>query len=188
MKVFRSAGAAGRQAPSSVGVIGKFDAMHLGHRRLVSAAVKRARALKTGCLAVTFDPLPAADGAGILTLEERLALLAALGVDAAVLLPFSKRLACLAPGSFARDVLAGALRLIDVYVGENFCFGRDRAGDADLLGELGRELGFSVHALPLARAAGKPVTTERVRALLCAGRRADAAKLLWRPAVKPRRR
>lgn len=149
MKIFHNAHAAGRWAPSSVAAIGTFDGLHAGHQKLLSMAVARAKALATRCLAVTFEPSPdrlVQPGHKTLpALERKLTLLAGLGVDGTVLLPFGQSLTCQAPEAFARDILSRALRVVDVFAGSDFCFGRDRAGDLRELESLGKQLGFLVH-------------------------------------------
>lgn len=189
VKIFRSAHAAGRATGPSVVAIGKFDGLHLGHRRLLRLALRRARLLRLPCLALSFDPLPFEYFAGeirppLMSVAERVAGLAALGLDGVVLLPFDRQLACLAPEAFARDVLARALRARHVFVGENFCFGRERAGNSETLGVLGALYDFSVRAVPLLRRGGAPVSSSAVRALLAAGRREQARRLLGPPLVK----
>src|SRR5687768_1171734 len=98
MKIFRNALEAGRFAPDSAVAIGKFDGLHLGHRRLVMEAVESARARGGRCMVVTFDPSPekllGLPVQPILNVAERLDILRSWGVDAVVLLPFDGSLAC----------------------------------------------------------------------------------------------
>lgn len=184
MKIFRGAHAAGRWAPSSVAAIGKFDGMHAGHQKLVGLAVKRAKALATRSILITFDPMPDQflhpGFRPLLPLEQKLELISGLGVDATVLLSFDEKFACQAPEAFARDVLGRALKVVDVFAGSDFCFGRDRAGDLRLLTTLGKEHGFLVHEVPLIRWKGRKVTDGVIRRMLAEGCRADAEHLLGR--------
>lgn len=185
MKVTMNAFEAGRVFPGSVVAIGKFDGLHLGHRKLIALAVRRAQSLKTRCVVVTFDPTPEQffGGSGprpLLSVSERVELLGGLGVDAVVLLPFNKDLACMSPEAFARDVIAEQLRAMDVFVGEDFCFGKDRAGRVKHLKELGPELGFLVHPVRLAVAEGHKISSSRIRRLLAEGKRKKAEALLGR--------
>lgn len=163
--------------------MGKFDGLHLGHRRLLALARERARALDARLLAVTFDPLPEdyfRPGARrpLLPEPKRLALFGELGVAGVVLLPFNDALACQAPAGFARQVLSAALRCAAVFVGEDFCFGKDRAGRVPELEAFGRELGFSVHPVPLLSVDGEKVSSSRIRELLAQGKKREAATLL----------
>lgn len=185
MKVFRSPYAAGRWAPGAIVAIGKFDGLHLGHERLIRLAVRRAKALVTKSLVVTFSPSPQEyfdPGSRQPLLEEPAFLerLSALGVDGVVFLPFNRRLACLAPEAFARDVLVKALGILEVCVGADFCFGRDRAGRFDSLKGYGRAMGFLARSVPILRVAGEKVSSSSIRRLLKAGKARKAERLLGR--------
>lgn len=186
MRILRNAFEAGREFPGAVLCLGKFDAMHRGHLRLLEAARREADRHGRSLMAATFDPAPAQYGGlfpydPVLPLAERLRLMGRLRVDAVVLLPFDKPLACLSPEAFARTVLAAQLKPFSVCVGADFCFGKDRAGRADTLGALGASLGFLVVIVPLLEVDGGKVTAERVRRLLDEGDRAGAERLLGRP-------
>lgn len=176
---------AGRAFPAAVVAIGKFDAIHRGHARVLRTAVGRAKALRTFCLVVTFDPtadqcLRLYPDRPLLSVAERLARIEKFGIDGVVLLPFDQQLACLSPDAFARDVLALQLKPLAVCVGEDFCFGKDRAGRVATLQELGPELGFLVYPVPLLKSGGRKISATRVRRLLARGRQGAAEALLGR--------
>jgi riboflavin kinase/FMN adenylyltransferase len=153
--------------------VGTFDGVHLGHLRVIEAA--RASGLRTAV--VTFDPHPRAalgrDVDLLTTLERRLDLLAAAGVDDVVVLPFDDALARLEPTEFAELVLRGMGAEV-VAAGDTFRFGRDRQGDLTLL----EELDFDVRRVPVV----ENVSSSRIRELLHAGEPDRAARLLGRPA------
>ncbi|MDE2490641.1 MAG: hypothetical protein KGM24_07320 [Elusimicrobia bacterium] len=185
MKVYANAFAAGRAAPGAVVAVGKFDGLHRGHAALLRLAARRAAALGALLLVATFDPSPEAffdrdAHAPIQTRAQLLAGLESLGADAALFLPFTRRLVCQAPRAFARDVLGRALKAAEVCVGSDFCFGEDRAGRVPHLREFGREYGFAVRAAPLVRVGGRKVSSSEIRRLLAAGRRREAERLLGR--------
>jgi riboflavin kinase / FMN adenylyltransferase len=185
MRVFQNAFEAGRAYPMPVLAIGKFDAIHKGHQKLISQAVKRAKALRTGCLILTFDPLPDQhlrlfDYKPVLPMARRLEVLSDLGVDAVVIMPFDERLACLSPEGFAKNVLSLQLRPVDVFVGADFCFGKDRAGRVEDLVAFGSDLGFMVHAVPLVKAEGKKISASDIRKLIEKGENKRAEELLGR--------
>jgi riboflavin kinase/FMN adenylyltransferase len=151
--------------------IGTFDGVHRGHRRVIEAA--KAAGLPT--TVVTFDPHPRIALGNqvelLTTLERRLELLGGLGVDVHVV-PFTSDLSLQTPEEFAESVLR-PLGTKVVAAGENFRFGRGRAGDLDTLAELG----FDVRRVPLVEG----VSSSRIRQLLAAGEIAGAAQLLGRP-------
>lgn len=191
MRIFRNPLEAGRALPGAVVTIGKFDAVHRGHQRVIRFALEKADALGKPCVVLSFDPsadqfLRLFPRQPLLTIAERVEVLAALGVDGLVLLPFDKELACLTPEAFARDVLAAQLKPAAVCVGEDFCFGKDRSGRLETLGDLGARLGFAVHPVPLLSSGGEKVSATRIRRLLEEGDRQEAENLLGRP-LPPRR-
>jgi riboflavin kinase/FMN adenylyltransferase len=152
--------------------LGTFDGVHRGHLRVIDAA--RKAGLRT--TVVTFDPHPRAVLGGrielLATLERRLELLAAAGVEDALVLPFDERLAALTAKEFAVRILR-RIDAVIVAAGATFRFGRGREGDLDLLGRLG----FDVRRVPLV----ENVSSSRVRELVHAGEPERAATLLGRP-------
>ena len=152
--------------------LGTFDGVHRGHRRVIETA--QAAGLPT--TVVTFDPHPRiALGHHVellSTLERRLELLAALGVDDTLVVPFTPELALATPEEFAESVLR-PLGARVVACGENFRFGRGRSGDLDTLAALG----FDVRPVPLAEG----ISSSRIRELIRAGETEAAAQLLGRP-------
>ncbi|HZS29924.1 MAG TPA: riboflavin biosynthesis protein RibF [Gaiellaceae bacterium] len=152
--------------------IGTFDGVHLGHRRVVEAA--QAAGLRT--TVVTFDPHPRAVLGGrvelLATLERRLELLEAAGVDDVLVLRFDEHLAALEAEEFAERMLRGIGADV-IAVGETFRFGRGREGNLALL----EALGFDVRRVPLLA----NVSSSRIRELVHAGEMERAAALLGRP-------
>ncbi|HET8652215.1 MAG TPA: bifunctional riboflavin kinase/FMN adenylyltransferase [Gaiellaceae bacterium] len=152
--------------------IGTFDGVHVGHRRVVEAAL----AAGPKATVVTFDPHPrVALGhrvEPITTLERRLELLEALGITEALIVPFTPDLSLATPEEFARSVLE-PLGTRVVVAGANFRFGRGRSGDLDTL----TALGFDTRPVPLVEG----VSSSRIRQLVAAGEVRRAAKLLGRP-------
>jgi riboflavin kinase/FMN adenylyltransferase len=116
-----------------------------------------------------------------MTLDQKAELLAARGVDRLTVLSFTAEVAALAPEAFAASVLAGALGARGVVVGEEFRFGRGRAGDVGDLRRLGSALGFEVEAIPGVLEEGRPVSSTRIRERLAEGDVEAARRLLGRP-------
>lgn len=152
--------------------IGTFDGVHLGHRRVIEAAL----AAGPRPSVLTFDPHPRTALGNrvelISTLERRLELIGELGVEETLVLPFTPDLALLTPEEFARSVLE-PLGAKVVLAGANFRFGRGRAGDLDLL----TRLGFDARPIPIVDG----ISSSRIRQLVGAGEIVHAARLLGRP-------
>ncbi|WP_308799804.1 bifunctional riboflavin kinase/FAD synthetase [Agromyces silvae] len=170
--------------PSAV-TIGKFDGVHQGHRAVISElrAVAEARDLRS--VVVTFDRNPLALLApdrcpdALVSVRQKLGLLATTGLDAALVLPFDRALASLAPEEFVRRVLVDTLGARAVLVGADFRFGARGAGDVALLERLGGELGFAVELIGDVRPEGeRRVSSTWVRELLAEGDVRHAARLL----------
>lgn len=179
-------------AGRSVVTIGNFDGVHLGHQRLLAGLVSRARELGADAVVTTFDPHPMtvihADSVPprLTTLDHRLALLDAQGVDAVLVLPFTRELSLWEPDQFARRVLVDALHAVEVHVGETFRYGHRAAGDVTTLrteGDAGAAAdfdGFKVVAVALAGDTTRWSSTY-VRQCLAEGDVASAAAALGRP-------
>lgn len=171
----------------SVVTIGVFDGLHRGHRRLVEQARRIADHRGLPLVLVTFDPHPARvlgldkDTAALTTLPHRAELAGAAGADAVCVLRFTRELAGLSPEAFARRVLAGALDARAVVVGANFTFGAQAAGNVSTLHQLGPELGFTAHPVPLLQAADAPCSSSHTRRCLRAGDLDAATRALGRP-------
>jgi len=187
MRIVRGLPSAPPERRPSAVALGVFDGVHLGHRAILGAAVAHARATGSPALACTFEPHPLEvlqpDRAPqpITTLEERLDLIAACGVDGAVVLEFTRELAAVEPEAFVKDVLVDRLAARQVVVGFNHRFGRGARGDADLLHDLGRRLGFSVDVVEPLTVDGAPVSSTAIRAALGRGELDAAARMLGRP-------
>lgn len=173
--------------PVAVVALGVFDGVHLGHRAILAAAVARARESGFEALACTFDPhplqvlQPGRAPVSIATLDERLALIAALGIETTVVLSFTPELAAMEPEAFVKDVLLGRLRAREVVVGFNHTFGRGARGDARLLQALAERLGFRAEVVPPLVVDGVQVSSSIVRGALERGDVARAATYLGRP-------
>ena len=168
--------------------VGNFDGVHRAHQHVLGEVVRRARELGAQSVAVTFDPHPARilhpDAAPplITPLPIKLRLLAATGLDAVLLLPFTRDLSLLTPRQFAEEILHRKLHAREVHEGFNFRFGRKAKGDVQQLAEFGREFGFEVRVYPEMCIRGHSVSSSRVRQLIAAeGDVSDARHLLGRP-------
>lgn len=168
-------------------IIGNFDGVHRGHQHMVSGAIADARHEGVQPTLLTFDPHPALvvgrSAPPILTtLPRKRELLRQLWPELDLhVWPFTQATANLAPEDFARDILAGALNARFVRVGENFRFGKGRAGDWGQLKALGARFGFNVSSLALVGDAQGPWSSTRARASIATGDVVGARGILGRP-------
>lgn len=174
----------------SVATIGTFDGVHLGHQHVLAELRREAQSRGVLSAVVTFDVHPALvlrpENAPKLltTLDQKLELLEATGVDAVFVVKFDRERARTEPEDFVRQVFVEALRATEVVVGEDFHFGRDRGGNIDRLRSIGELYGFSVEGLELIRhdaSAREPVSSTAIRRALAGGDVATAARMLGRP-------
>ena len=167
--------------------LGNFDGFHAGHQAVVARAVQRGRASGRPVLVGTFDPHPARlfnpglPPMALTTMDQRLALIGAAGVDAAVVWRFDRALAGVSAEEFMGGEIAGAVGAAHVVTGWDFTFGRARGGGAALLAEAGPALGFTAEAIGPVEDGGAVISSTRVREALRAGRPDEAAALLGRP-------
>ncbi|MGK5115557.1 MULTISPECIES: bifunctional riboflavin kinase/FAD synthetase [unclassified Geodermatophilus] len=175
----------------TVVTVGMYDGVHRGHQMLIGTAVERARAMGRPCLLLTFDPHPSevvrpGSHPAILTSMDRKAeLVAALGVDAMCVLPFTQDFMRLSPETFTHTVLVERLHTASVVVGENFTYGHRAAGTVTTLTQEGRRFGFSVEGVALTgdtSADGEiTISSTYIRACVAAGDMVPAARALGRP-------
>jgi riboflavin kinase / FMN adenylyltransferase len=164
--------------------IGNFDGVHLGHQAVIGLARDQAARLAAPLGVVTFEPhprevfAPCAPPFRLMNAEAKAHRLEKLGVARLYELNFNKALSVLSPQDFARNVITEGLGLAHVVVGEDFCFGKGRAGTAEDLARLGREMGFGVTITPLLETGGVEVSSTRIREALTEGRPRDAARML----------
>jgi riboflavin kinase/FMN adenylyltransferase len=186
MQIFRSLDELANNAQRSVVSVGNFDGVHLGHQMVLRSMLDRAGELNAQSAVVTFDPHPShvlhsSRRTPLITpLPQKLDLLAATGLDLALVLQFNDELRRWPAREFAQRVLCDALHTLEVHEGETFRFGYGAAADVAGLSDLGREFGFTVQAYEPRIVDGAPVSSSRIRALIAAGDIADANALLGR--------
>jgi riboflavin kinase/FMN adenylyltransferase len=187
MQVFRKLEEIPAGFGPSVVSVGNFDGVHRAHVRVLGELVARARKRGAKSVVVTFEPHPMRilrpdSGLKLLTpTAERLRLLEKAGIDAVLLLPFTRDVSLMSPQEFAERILRDRLHAVEVHEGFNFHFGHKASGDVSLLTQLGQELGFDVVVYPEMRVRGDAVSSSRVRELIEAGEVARARALLLRP-------
>ena len=191
MEVLRDPADCPRPAHGTAVTIGAYDGVHRGHRTVIRQVAELAAADGLATAVVTFDRHPASvvrpESAPLLLtdLEQKLELLAELGVDYTLVVPFDEERAREPAEDFVTEVLTGCLSAKAVVVGEDFHFGHRRRGNVALLREMGGSLGFDVRGIDLVGLDGEPhpeaVSSTRIRAALRAGELDVANAMLGRP-------
>jgi riboflavin kinase/FMN adenylyltransferase len=188
--------------------VGNFDGVHRAHLHVLHEIVSRTQTYggrgvpvsgkvsdhgvhsarnAAKSVAVTFEPHPfriLRPDAGLKLITptpEKLRLLADSGLDAVLLLPFTRDLSLMSPHQFAHDILKNRLHAREVHEGYNFHFGHKAAGNVEMLADLGREMGFEVKTYPEMRLRGESVSSSHIRKLIGGGRVNRARHLLGRP-------
>ncbi|MFH8796675.1 bifunctional riboflavin kinase/FAD synthetase [Streptomyces sp. NPDC017941] len=175
----------------SVVTIGSYDGVHRGHQLIIGRAVARARELGVPAVVVTFDPHPSevvrpGSHPPLLAPHHRRAeLMAELGVDAVLILPFTTEFSKLSPADFVVKVLVDKLHAQVVVEGPNFRFGHRAAGNVEVLAELGRTYDYAVEVIDLYvsgnAGGGQPFSSTLTRRLIAEGDVAGAHEILGRP-------
>jgi riboflavin kinase / FMN adenylyltransferase len=167
--------------------IGNFDGVHRGHKAVIAAAQARAHVLGKPAAALTFEPHPRAffdphEPLFRLTDEAaKLRLLAATGLDGAIVLTFDASLAKLSADDFVKRILVDHFAISGAAIGFNFHFGANRTGSPEFLKAEGKRYGFAVDIVPPLLDGGRPVSSGPIRAALAEGRPGEAAELLGYP-------
>ena len=165
--------------------IGVFDGVHRGHQQVIGSVRDTASRLGVQAGLITFDrhPLtvlaPASAPPLLTSLGRRLELFEELGLDTVGLLPFGDDVRMLSPEDFVTRVIVMGFAARHVAVGEDFRFGRDRAGNVQVLAMMGLEMGYEVEAVPLLNVDG-PLSSSRIRGMITAGEVEAAARALGR--------
>ena len=189
MQVIEGLGTVPAAAKGLVLAIGNFDGVHRGHQAILARARAVAKPLGAQAGVMTFEPhareffRPDRPMFRLTPLPRKLELFAACGLDAAIVLPFDKKLVDLSARGFATDWLVGKLAVRHVIVGFHFFFGKGREGTPDTLKALGDELGFGVSIIAPEGTREEVFSSTRIRELLAEGHVRDAADMLghwWR--------
>jgi riboflavin kinase/FMN adenylyltransferase len=191
MKIFRGFHHPGI-ADACALTIGNFDGVHRGHQAMLALLNSEAAHRGVESCVLTFEPHPRDYFAGALhkpelaparigTLRDKLTELQRCGVQQTVVLPFDAKLAAQSPEAFIQDVLVQGLGARYVLVGDDFRFGRQRAGDYAMLDAAGQAKGFDVARMNSYEVHGLRVSSSAVRQALAAGDMEAAARLLGRP-------
>ncbi len=185
--VFRTLQEASAALDGPVVTIGNFDGVHIGHQAIFERARQVAQERGVEAVALTFSPHPVRffrpdqPAFRLSTDDQKFGLMAEYGLDATVVLAFDETLAGLTPEQFVDRVLDAGLSASYVIVGEDFAFGKGRAGSTDDLQQLCAERGIDTEIAAPVTLDDEPVGSTRVRNELCQGHMAEVVRLLGRP-------
>lgn len=186
MKTVYGIGQTKRKYRHAVMAIGVFDGVHVGHQKLISKAVSRARRRGGEAIVMTFAPHPVKVLQPdrympyIVSLDHRLQLIAELGVNVCVVVHFTRRFAGLTAEKFVRRYIIDRIGPEEIVIGEEFCFGSDRRGDIALLKEMGEASGFHVSPVHPVSDNREKIGSTAIRKLIAAGELKKAKKYLGR--------
>ena len=189
MKVISLSGRSKLHLKNTCAAIGIFDGVHRGHQSLIKQMTARARRLGAKPIVITFFPHPIhvlrpdLKFGYLSSLSDRTRWLEELGVEFCVIVPFNRSFARILPERFVHDTLVKKLGVKALFVGDGFCFGKDRSGDTSLLKELGAKYGYEMHIVPALKQGRAVISSTRIRQLISIGRLHEAAKLLGRDII-----
>ncbi len=179
-------GLTGNHPGDSWVTIGSFDGVHRGHQQLITSMVAEAHKAKANAVVLTFFPHPVvilrniSDPIYLSTVEERVEMLDALGVDAVITLEFTRELAGLTGAEFMQRLMK-AVKLRALWVGPGFALGKGRGGDIEFLHHYGQSYGYKVQIVDPYRENGLTVSSSIIRAALQEGEVEAAHNWLGRP-------
>lgn len=186
MKVIFGIGKAKESYEKAVLTIGVFDGVHIGHQKLIGAAVESAKRRGGQSIVMTFDPHPVKVLRPeiylpyIVSLQHRLDLIEKLGVDVCIVVGFTKRFANLEPDEFIQEYLVNRIQPEEIIVGEEFCFGKGRRGTIEYFKSAGQENGFVVNPMVPVQGEASKIGSTGIRKLISQGKLKIAAEYLGR--------
>ena len=172
---------------NSAVAIGAFDGIHVGHQAIIRTAVKDARQQNRTAIVLTFDRRPATvidperAAPYLTTPQQRIRLIGELQPDVLVVAKFDSSIYELSPEAFLQQVLKDKLGAKTIVVGNNFFFGKNRAGDIDFLRRSQAAYGFTLDALEPVSVSGVMASSTRIRELLRDGDVQEAERMLGHP-------
>lgn len=172
---------------NSIVTMGVFDGVHIGHRSIIKEAVSRAKETDAKSVVMTFDPHPMKvlnKGAfipSLISLKHRITLIEALGADYLAILKFTRAVSRIPPKEFVKRFLIGRLGMREIYVGENFYFGKGGAAGIEALKEIGKDFAFKTRIIKPLKRYGAVVSSSVIRRLILKGDIVKAAEFLGRP-------
>lgn len=178
-----------KRHPNTVLTVGTFDGVHGGHMALIEKVLEKAEQREARSAVITFDPHPreiinpGAEGIKMLTtLEERCEILAELGIDLLIVIPFDRDFSLLSSEEFVRDIIYKKVGVSEFVIGYDHHFGRDREGTIETIERIGEELGFSSYVVSKKEMGNTTISSTLIRKTIAEeGEVKQAAGYLGRP-------
>ena len=186
MKVIYGIGKAEKVYKQAVLAIGVFDGVHLGHKALITKSVEKAKKRNGQAIVMTFaqHPVkvlrPEIYLSYITYIPHRIHLIESLGVNACIIVHFTKRFADLTPENFIKRYLVDHIRPKEILVGQEFRFGRNRGGTIEIFNEAGKKFGFTVDPIKSIEGAYGKIGSTAIRKMIAAGNISEAGRNLGR--------
>ena len=186
MKTIYGIGQLKKPLTGSVMAIGVFDGVHKGHQKLIKRAVEKAKGLGTRSVVMTFSPHPVSvihpkfELSLITSLEHKIRIIEDLGVDILIVVNFTEKFAALSPDNFIKKFIVNKLSPAEIFVGNDFRFGRGRIGEIDSFKGVVNSYGVVVNVLKLLKKDNEKVSSTDIRNLIKSGDLKGAKKLLGR--------
>jgi riboflavin kinase / FMN adenylyltransferase len=174
---------------NAVVTIGNFDGVHIGHQALFHQVIEKADAISGTSVAITFEPHPIRvlkknGSPPLITLyEQKIELIDRAGMDALIVIPFTREFADIPATGFVEDLLLGQIGMNAIVIGKDYSFGKNREGNFDTLTAFGQRLGFNVIVADWILTSNGPaerISSTRIRELVIAGNVSDAWQMLGR--------
>jgi riboflavin kinase/FMN adenylyltransferase len=187
MQVFRDPLTSTDLPRGAVATIGNFDGVHRGHQKILASVVERARERGRPGIAITFEPHPLKvlhpelAPKMIQTVLQREEMIEALGIDALLVIPFTRDFSLTEPEEFVEGFLAKRLAVSEILLGSHFAFGRGKRGNLDLLKAVGAASGFVAEGVGEVFHDDRPISSTRIREAILHGDIASANAMLGRP-------
>ncbi|MFH1191582.1 MAG: riboflavin biosynthesis protein RibF [Candidatus Omnitrophota bacterium] len=178
MKIIYGLGKIGKLRRPVV-ALGVFDGLHLGHRNILQAVVRKANQINGTSLILTFFPHPQGK-ASLYSLGHRLRLIAELGSDVCMVVNFSHSFAKISAQDFITKILVDKIKARFVYVGKNFRFGKQALGDYRLLVKEAKRYKFRVRIFDIVKSGDLPISSTAIRRLIKKSKIKEADRLLGR--------
>jgi len=159
--------------------LGVFDGVHRGHITVLKATVKKARSIRGTSIALTFCPHPQKEES-LYSLEHRLKMFKALGIDVAIVINFSESFSRISASDFIKEILIKKIGARFIHIGKNFRFGKGGRGDYRTLKASAERYNFKLKVFKVLKIKNKPVSSTFIRSLIKSGKLLLAERLLTR--------